>query len=120
MSKKPRKPTKKELAEKRAAFDRVLAAANAERTDMISLYDIAIWLLYACTRSDAIHNILEHDQDDEDESEWTVRDECDDAIDLALDDSDAARQHELDVKTVGEELDPDFDKPVHELTDWLK
>lgn len=119
MTEEPREPTAEELAAKRAAFDRVLAVAIAERTEMISLYDIAIWILYACTRSDAINNTLEHEEDDDDPSEWTIRDECDEALDLVLDDDEEATKHELDIKTVGEQLDPDFDKPVRTLRDWL-
>ena len=120
MNEKPRELTSEELAAKRAVFDRVFAVANAERTEMISLYDIATWLLYVCTRSDAIDQAKELLEDDEPEWEnYSTRDEIDNNIDAALDDSDSAISHELDIKTLGEQLDPDFDKPAHELEDWL-
>jgi hypothetical protein len=122
MTEEPREPTPEELAAKRAAFDRVLAAALAECTDMISLYDCAIWILYACTRSDAINTakeLAEENPDENFESPHTIRYEIDDALELIFDDEDAARTHELDIKTVGEQLDPDFDAPAHRLRDWL-
>jgi hypothetical protein len=119
MTTEPREPTETELAAKRAALDRVLAAAKAERTEMMSLYDCAIWLLYACTRSDAINTARELREDDEDESEWTILDEIGDMIDLAIDDSDSAVCHEKRIEEIGKQLDPEFDKPARELTDWL-
>lgn len=122
MTEKPREPTPEELAAKRAAFDRVFAAAKAECTDMISLYDCAIWLLYCCTRSDAIDVAKELNDQNPDESfedPHTIEYEIDDAIDAAQDDLDTAIQHETDTKEVGRQLDPDFRKPAHLLTDWL-
>jgi len=119
MAKKPRKPTKKQLAAKRAAFDRVLAAAKAERTDMISIYDIAIWLLYACMRSDAISVAKELEEDDTEDSEHTIASEIDEQIDCAFDDHDSAVYHERSIEEVGKQLDPEFDKPARTLTDWL-
>jgi hypothetical protein len=119
MTEEPREPTPEELAAKRAAFDRVFAAAKAERTDMISLYDITMWLLYCCYRSDAINTVKEFEQDDDDGSEFTVRDEIDESMDAAMDDSDGQIQHERDAKALGEQLDPDFDRPARLLTDWL-
>lgn len=126
MAKKPRKPTKKQLAAKRAAFDRVFAAANAERTDMISLYDIAIWLLYACMRSDAISTAKEmvesQDQTEDGDLEGelhTIAYEIDEQIDCAFDDHDSAVSHERSIEEIGRQLDPEFDKPAYLLVDWL-
>lgn len=119
MAKKPRKPTKKELAEKRAKLDRVLAAALAERTDMISLYDIGMWILYACTRSDAISSAREFENDDPEESDHTIAFEIEDAYECTLDDKDAATAHWDDLRALGKQLDPDYEKPARSLRDWL-
>ncbi len=120
MTQEPRELTAEELSEKRAAFDRVLAAAKAERTSMISLYDITMWLLYACYRSDAINTAKELEQNGEEDSrEFTVRDEIDESMDAAMDSSDGLIQHEGDAKALGETLDPDFDRSALTLTDWL-
>jgi hypothetical protein len=122
MAEELKQPTEAELAAKRAAFDRVLAAALAERTDMISLYDCAIWLLYACTRSDAISQakeMIENGDIEEDDEAHTIALEIEDAIDLVHDDVDSATAHETDIESIGKQLDPEFDLPAHTLTDWL-
>jgi hypothetical protein len=126
MTEEPRELTSEELAEKRAALDRVLVAALAERTDMISLYDCAVWLLYACTRSDAISAAKEmqekDDRGEDGESYWedyTIDDEIAEQRELAEDDGDSAVSHEHDIRSLGNQLDPEFNLPVIQLTDWL-
>jgi hypothetical protein len=124
MSEEPRELTPEEKAAKRAAFDRVFAVANAERTEMISLYDIATWLLYACARSDAISSAKEmRENEDSDEDpywdEYSIRDEIIEQMELASEDSESATAHEHDTFALGEQLDPDFEKPVIALVDWL-
>jgi hypothetical protein len=105
------------MNEKREALDRVLKAALAERTDTISLYDCAMWLLYACTRSDAISTARDLEEDDSGESEWTVKDECEEAIEQVMEGE--APVYDGDIRDLGKLLDPEFEKPARELTDWL-
>lgn len=108
-------------SEKLAALSRVLAAAKAEvkAAEGLCLYDCAIWILYACTRSDAITTAREFEEDTGDVSINTVSAECEEAISAAREDPDGQVLHETDVKRMGEELDPEFCAPARDLRDWI-
>lgn len=125
MAKKPRKLTKKQIAEQRAAMDRVLTAALAECTDMLRIIDFANWLRYACVRDDARATAWDMLQSEDLEErreahKHTVKDEMLDAEDAAYDDgADAMIEDLRDVAALGARLDPGFNKPILEHPDWL-
>lgn len=125
MAKKPRKLTKKEIEQQRAAMDRVLAAARAECTDMLRIVDFANWLLYVCSRDDARATawdmLREGDPEERRRAQkHTVKDELLEMEDVAYDDgAEAAIEDLRDQAALGKRLDPGFDKPILEQPDWL-
>lgn len=126
MSKKPRKLTKKQISEQRAAMDRVLAAARAECTEMLRIADFANWLLYVCARDDARATALDMLRDGDLEEKrlarkHTVKNELLEMEDVAYDDgAEAAIEDLRDQATLGARLDPGFNKPILEQPDWLE
>jgi hypothetical protein len=125
MAKKPRKLTKKEIEQQRAAMDRVLAAAKAECTEMLRIVDFANWLLYACARDDARATAWDMLKEGDPEErrrahKHTVKNELLEMEDVAYDDgADAAIQDLRDQAALGKRLDPGFNKPILEQQDWL-
>lgn len=124
MSKKPNPMSKAELEDRRARLDRVLAAAKAECSEMVRIYDCAVWLLYACSRDDArslATEALEGEDEDEikDRLAHSPKDELVDMMEAAHDDRDMAVGLFEDEMELGKLLDPGFDKPILEQEDWL-
>lgn len=118
------KPDPAQIRERRAALDRVLAAAKTECNDMIRIYDCAVWLLYACARDDA-RELAEEPLEDEDEQDALERamhspkDELVETMDMVHDDRDAAVGIWEDAMELGKLLDPGFDQPIIGQDDWL-
>lgn len=125
MTKKPRRLTKKQIEDQRAAMDRVFAAAKAECTDMLRIADFANWLLYVCSRDDAratAWDLLKNGDPEErkEAHKHTVKDELLEMEDVAYDDgAEAAIEDLRDQAALGKRLDPGFDKPILEQPDWL-
>lgn len=110
--------------ERRAALDRVLAAAKAECNDMIRIYDCAVWLLYACARDDArlLATEVAGDEDEDEKADrlsHSPKDELIESMDVAHDDRDMAVSIFEDQLELGRMLDPGYDKPIIEQDDWL-
>lgn len=125
MIKKPRKLTKKQLAAKRSALDSVLAAAIAARTDTISIYDCAMWLLYACARDDArarAEDVLagEDETEAKDRESHSTELELEDDWELAREDGAESWEAQIEHQQwLGEQLDPGYGDPILQQTDWL-
>lgn len=119
--------SKKDLAmvqERRAALDRVLAAAKAECNDMVRVYDCAIWLLYACARDDALAFATEalegEDADEKTERlDHSTKDELVESMEAAYDSGDGAVNIFEDQMELGKLLDPGYNKPIIGQDDWL-
>jgi hypothetical protein len=111
----------KAQSKKKAVLDAVLRQTlDIIRKEPVTLYDAAIWLLYACTRGDAKETALDMARyPDENDPNYAPADEIDGMIDCARDDFDTASGIWEDQRALAQELDPGYKLPILNQVDWL-
>jgi hypothetical protein len=125
MAKKSQRIKRRSRAEERAALDRVVALVRSESDRYLSPYEIGLWILYACDRSDAMMFAAGdaegiHPGEDDDPRTLTMEEELAEKGDRWHDDADEVYDLIETQKMLGKRYDPGYRKPVLGQDDWLE